>query len=300
MQDKILIGIGTYKRNEMLSFALENISKLIVPENCKIEVVVSDNNLNKEAFSVFNHALSYFPFTLHYSHTPEKSIAAVRNAVLKKALEIDAQYVAFLDDDEYPKPDWILELYKTLTVYSADASTSAPVPIEDGKEQLLPYNVRRRKTGDIRKLCITNSVLFKIEIVKDSNIWFDTSYGLMTGEDIDFFTRAKMAGYKFVWCEKTLIYEHVQKNRESLSWKIDRAFNNGYLTIFIAKKYKANIKSKYFKTVIDICIFSFIYIISFIFPKKYNEKCLIKLFNCFGKLNSFYTEGAYTHYKRND
>ena len=102
MDKIILIGIGTYNRNELLDNCLKNIAKLIVPKDCQIRVVISDNNPDKRAYQIYEKFCGNYPFEIYYEHESQKSIAAVRNVVLKKAVEIKAEYVAFLDDDEYP------------------------------------------------------------------------------------------------------------------------------------------------------------------------------------------------------
>ena len=178
--------------------------------------------------------------------------------------------------------------------YNADGATSAPV-IEGEK---LPKNVRKRKNGSIRKVCQTNSVIFKIEIIKNSNIWFDNSFQLMTGEDIDFFYRASSNGYKFVWCNKILLYETISDERKTLEWKIDRAINNGYLKIFNEKKYGKNITKKYYKILIDLIFFSFITILISPINLTYKNKCILKLMDCFGKIQSIFSNKTYVHYKR--
>ena len=138
MTTLILIGICTYNRNELLENALKHINNLNVPEQCEINVAIADNNPNKDA--------------------------------LEKGLNINADYIAFIDDDEYPSPDWISSLYTVMVEYKADGATSYPVQIIDGKEQPIPYNIKNRKRGSVRKICITNSVLFSSNVIKKSNI----------------------------------------------------------------------------------------------------------------------------------
>ena len=53
MSKIILIGIGTYNRNDLLDNCLQNIAKLIIPKDCEIRVVISDNNPDKSAFCVY-------------------------------------------------------------------------------------------------------------------------------------------------------------------------------------------------------------------------------------------------------
>ena len=71
MDKIILIGVGTYNRNELLANCLEHIAKQSVPENCEIRVIVADNNPDKKAFEVYEkfimQNLCFSVFT--YKHT---------------------------------------------------------------------------------------------------------------------------------------------------------------------------------------------------------------------------------------
>lgn len=296
MKKLILIGICTYKRNELLLRALSYISKLITPVNCKIEIVISDNNPDKSAKNIYKE-LKNFPFKIHYIHEPNTGIANARNAVLKKALQLNVDYIAFLDDDEYPTVDWITELYNVMVENDANISTSAPVRIINGKEQPLPLKIKSRKNGETRYSCATSSVLFTIDIVKKSEIWFDTAFGSMTGEDIDFFSRAANKGYKIVWCAKKLIYDELPAIRQTLEWKLDRAFNNGYLKIFLRKKNgKTNFNKDLNKSIFELLIFASLYFL-FGCNKKIKEHLLIKIATCSGKFKSIFSDKPYSHYK---
>lgn len=298
MTSLILIGICTYNRNELLEKALKHIDNLRIPEQCELRVVISDNNPNKDAYSVYEK-FKDFSFELYYVHEPVAGIAYARNAILQKGVEINADYIAFIDDDEFPTPDWIADLYEVMVESKADGSTSYPIQLIGDEEQPIPNHIKKRKRGSTRKICITNSVLFSADIVKKSNIWFDTSFGLMTGEDVDFFNRASGQGYKFVWDDKSLLYDIIPPNRLTMEFKLDRAFNNGYLKVFLARKEgKANFGKLLRKAIFDLALFSILYFIT-LFNKKLNELCLLKLMDCTGKIKSVYTEKPYTHYKRN-
>ncbi len=298
MDKIILIGVGTYNRNELLANCLEHIAKQSVPENCEIRVIVADNNPDKKAFEVYEKFVESYPFKIYYEHESKKSIGAVRNVVLKKSVEICADYVAFLDDDEYPTSEWIIELYKTMISIGADGATSAPIPIVGGEKSAIANHYKKRKQGSIRKVFCTNSVIFSTKLMTESDIWFDENFGMMTGEDIDFSSRASVKGYKFAWCNKELLYDIIPANRETIEWKMDRSVNNGYLKIFLAKKNgKRDFNKVLFKTIFDLMIFSFVALLIF-WNENLRNKCLYKFMDCFGKLKSIYSKKTYEHYKR--
>jgi GT2 family glycosyltransferase len=294
----ILVGIGTYNRNDLLDNCLQNIAKLIVPNDCEVRVIISDNNPDKSAFCVYEKFCSEFPFLVYYEHEAKKSIGAVRNVVLKKALEINADYVAFLDDDEFPTPEWLNELYKTMLLAQADGATSYPTQLIGGVKQAIPSNYKRRKQGSIRKIFCTNSVIFSTKIVSEAGLWFDENFGLMTGEDVDFSSRASAKGYRFAWCDKELLYDIIPAVRKTMEWKMDRAVNNGYLKIFLARKNgDKDFEKTLYKVIFDQLLFSFLGLLIF-WNEDLKNKCILKYMDCFGKLKSIYSTKTYEHYKR--
>ena len=121
----------------------------------------------------------------------------------------------------------------------------------------------------------------------------------MTGEDVDFFSRASRQGYKFVWDNNLLLHDIIPHNRRTMDFKLDRAFNNGYLKVFLGKKNgNTNLNKTLKKAIRDLLIFSMLYFIT-LFNKNINELCLLKLMDCTGKIKSIFTSKPYTHYKRN-
>ena len=295
---KILVGVGTYNRNELLKKCLLSLGKLTVPTDCIIEIAISDNNPNKEAFSVYEECSKNISFKIHYEHEPEKSIAAVRNKVLDVALRENAAYIAFLDDDEYVDKEWIKELYNCLLENNADASTSYPQRICNGELQDIPLNITKRKYGSTRNVCATSSVLFSSKLIKECELRFDTNFGLMTGEDIDFFGRATKLGCKIVWCDKIVVFAELPEERKTLRWKMDRAFNNGYLKIFLNKKNNSPLTKKYYKMLFDLSIFALLTLLVSPVSQALKEKCILKFMDCFGKLKTIYNDTIYEHYKR--
>jgi len=108
----------------------------------------------------------------------------------------------------------------------------------------------KRPDGHICMTSSTNNVLFKAEILDKMDYWFDENYGMMSGEDIDFFERVYRLGYKIIWVKNAFVNELVNPNRCNLKYIWNRHFNNGYLRIFNKKKYHRLQLRHYFETVL--------------------------------------------------
>lgn len=99
-----------------------------------------------------------------------------------------------------------------------------------------------------------------------------------------------------MWCDKLLLFDTVAENRKSFDWELDRAFNNGYLKIFSARKAGQDIERKLYKTIFDLFVFSGVALFSFLILSRYKCKLLLKFMDCLGKIRSIYSAKAYTHY----
>ena len=73
-------------------------------------VVIADNDEKKSAEPVADAARSGLGLVIKYCMEPRQNIALARNKVVENA---DGDYLAFIDDDEFPCRNWLLTLFKT-------------------------------------------------------------------------------------------------------------------------------------------------------------------------------------------
>lgn len=123
----IALCIPTFRRPELLQKCLMSLSKLQTPEGTSIEVFVADNDSEKSAEKVCLSTINGFSFPLHYLVESDRGLSTVRNRLLKEALKCNADYIAFIDDDEEACPDWLKRLHSSLIQFSADVATG---PVE--------------------------------------------------------------------------------------------------------------------------------------------------------------------------
>ncbi|PSL18302.1 glycosyl transferase family 2 [Shimia abyssi] len=64
--------------------------------------------------------------TIHYSVFPEPSLSPVRNQVMKSAINLNTKYIACIDDDEWPSPQWLPKLLRAARDTNAEF-VSGPV-----------------------------------------------------------------------------------------------------------------------------------------------------------------------------
>ena len=306
--EKIIIGICTHNRNRTLDICLEKINTMCLPANATLELVVIDNYGNANAQSVIDKFQNN-KYKINYFATKTNSIAESRNYCLEKCLEANPDYIAFIDDDEYPNNNWLNTFYNYINETDADILTGPVISKfvdNDLNEIEIPKHLRKnflfnlhkkRETGDICTTCATNNVFINAKILKETPVFFDENFNKMSGEDLDFFTRLAQKGHKILWCKEASVNEFVPPNRCTLKYILKRNFNNGYLRIFMKKKYKnINIKN-HINTLINILIFTLTLPFSILLGKtQFINNLGLCAFNI-GALRSSFTDKTYNFYK---
>ena len=118
---KILIGLCTFKRPKMLQKCLEAITQLENADSHQIDCCVVNNDIE----SVCPMLIERFtqgpsPIHFHFCNCVERGIPQARNMILEHASEKNYDFCLFLDDDEYPDPEWINKLLAKQSVLDAD------------------------------------------------------------------------------------------------------------------------------------------------------------------------------------
>ncbi|SNS59325.1 succinoglycan biosynthesis protein ExoM [Ekhidna lutea] len=235
-QELIVIGIGTYKRPKMLEKALESLQKLIIPDSTTTQLVIVDNEENSASRDIL---LKFdFPFKVHYECEPKRGIVHVRNNILTTALELGAQYLAFLDDDEVVKEDWILQLYEAMKTHKADAVEgfviySLPEKAPDWLFKKDFYGKRQRKTGTRLFSARTCNVMISMQFVIKHRLFFDERLNETGSSDTYFFRQLVSKGGKLIWCNEAVSYETILQTRANKEWILRRSYKSGFNTVLI-------------------------------------------------------------------
>jgi glycosyltransferase involved in cell wall biosynthesis len=169
--------------------------------------------------------------TEYYSE-PEKNISLARNKAVQNA---KGNYVAFIDDDEYPVQSWLLNLYETLHKYQASGVLG---PVKPHFEINPPPWIIKGKlcerdsfdTGIVLRNHIhtrTGNVLLTKQILNEEKTPFDPEYGKTGGEDVDFFKRMIKRRHVFVWYDEASVYESLPPKRLKRTDFLKRALMRG-------------------------------------------------------------------------
>jgi len=208
--------------------------------------VVADNDAVSHAgYDLCREISGHYRWPLDPIVAENRGIAQVRNALVARALGYpDAAFVAMLDDDEWPSPQWLDELLAVQRQTKADVvegsilferADGSPV-LETGFDGV---SSMRRPTGPTPMLEGAGNLLITRNCLESlAAPWFDPAFALTGGEDRDFFERVKAAGGHFAWADAGLAFTSVPVLRQSLAWVFKRAYGIGNSEMRIFLKYR--------------------------------------------------------------
>lgn len=193
-----------------------------------IRVIVSDNDSVPSAQPMIELIGRTFPFPITYVHAPAANISVARNACLDAA---DAEFIAFVDDDEVVSRPWLRELLRQAKANDADVVLG---PVKAVYDRNAP---RWMSAGDfhstapvvvggaIRTGYTCNALLRWSGQVREQR--FDLELGRSGGEDTAFFYHLHDLGARIVEAPQATVYEPVPPSRARFRWLMQRRLRSG-------------------------------------------------------------------------
>jgi predicted glycoside hydrolase/deacetylase ChbG (UPF0249 family)/glycosyltransferase involved in cell wall biosynthesis len=225
----IAVCICTYKRPAELRRLLRDLDGQKTDGLFTYSVVVADNDAARSGEAAVEEMRRTMRVAVQYCAEPEKGIARARNRVIANA---DGDYFALIDDDEFPEPDWLLNLLETCREYGVDG-VLGPVKryLDDGAPQWLKrsslYDRAVRPTGiEVEwRGARTGNALLKREVFAGDGPPFNVEFA--AGEDQDFFRRKIEEGRRFVWSSDAVVWEELPPARWKRTYFLRKAMLHG-------------------------------------------------------------------------
>lgn len=226
----ILIGVCTYNRPNMLRKCLNSIKTQEIPKGAEIIIYVADNNSEpllhiKDVVDECLQGLKY-----KYLLVEKRGISFARNAILDCAVESKADFIAFIDDDQYADLSWINNLYKKITEAKVEAVQGKVIYVLP--EETPDFIQKEWQVGysedTLLKHLGTGNVIFASKLVNDWGLRFRNELALTGGEDLDFFLRSQHNGGKHIYTAYAVVFETVPDERATVKWQLKRKMQDGY------------------------------------------------------------------------
>lgn len=229
----ISVCVCTFRRKDFLKRLLTELDSQDTNGQFTYSVVVADNDHLQSAKPVTVEFSAASTIPAKYCVEPRQNIALARNKAIENA---SGDFVAFIDDDEFPTKRWLLTLFEACSKYGAAGVLGPVKPYFDEKPPKWVvkgkfYDRATYPTGfviDWRK-GRTGNALLKRSIFSEETQPFRPDF--LSGEDQDFFRRMIEQGHVFVWCNEAVAYEIVPPKRWKRTFMLRRALLRGAVSL---------------------------------------------------------------------
>jgi succinoglycan biosynthesis protein ExoM len=276
------VCICTYRRPRLLQRLLEALRDLETGGLFTYSIVIADNDRLESSRALASAFAAGCRIPISYCVEPRQNIALARNKAVEHAT---GDFVAFIDDDEFPTSRWLLNLFETCLRYEADGALGPVKPhfdetpprwVVDGGFYARPtyptgfvIDWRKGRTGNLlidRRVFAGDAQPFRPEF--------------LTGEDQDFFRRMIARGHVFVWCDEAVAYEVVPPVRWGRAFMLRRALLRGRISLLHPTAGLPAIV----KSIVAVPAYAVVLPFALLTGQSRFMVCLVKLFDHAGRL----------------
>lgn len=234
----VVVAVLTYGRAKTLGHLLVEFARIAPPPATRVTLLVIDNHEKGCARAVFdNHAPSLQD--ARYVQEKRRGIPVARNRAITEAIEMGADALCFIDDDEFPDPDWLHHLvgcWKSSGAHlvGGPVRVAPPEPALGAWRGFLTrslasravrkYDATARAAANGKRFTVvTNNWLCDLDWLVRKGVRFDEQMLVSGGSDTVFHRAAKAAGCTTAWCPEAVVYEIMPADRLTLGYQFRRA-----------------------------------------------------------------------------
>ena len=245
---RVAVCICTCDRAALLARVLDVLAEIelhgLSPSD--LLLVVVDNLGDGRARTVCAARASRLPMEIRFLEEPRPGISFARNRVTAEARAWGADLVAFLDDDDVPRPDWLWRLIAKQQETGADlvfgfwclpSDLNLPSWLRNTRYFRPPARDDRNRFGlpawaGTYNVLMTRRVLDALAPVEGP---FREEFAFCGGEDSDLFIRARDAGFAHACAHDSVVVRAWEPHRLTLGGVLRRGFLRGGSRVHIAK-----------------------------------------------------------------
>ena len=204
---RIAVVIPTRDRAGRVVRLLKSLASQTMQEPFEV-VVVDDGSIDETAdrLKALAEELS-FPLQI-LSSSPPTGPAGARNRGWRS---VDAPYIAFIDDDCVPEPDWLGALLSGLE--RADVVEGRTKPPADQLANIGPFSNYIDSDSGPSQAYLSCNIAYRRPVLVQLGGFDAARYGWPNGEDTDLGLRARKAGYSTLVQRDALVWHDVGPSR---------------------------------------------------------------------------------------
>jgi succinoglycan biosynthesis protein ExoM len=224
----VQVCIVTFKRPNVLVTALQSVrdQQFVTQPRPQVTVLVVDNDEHQSGCDAFEKVFGCGNPVARYVVATPQGVVRARNRALDEST--DADFVAFLDDDEFASPRWLEGLLLAQRQFDADVVTGPVIPVFENAPRWVVrggfFNCESHRTGAEVKFVASSNTLLRSSIAR--RFRFDLRFDRSLSEDTDFFMRVKKGGARIIWANEAEVYETVPQQRTTRKWLLRRAYSD--------------------------------------------------------------------------
>jgi GT2 family glycosyltransferase len=205
-----------------------------------LRILIVDNGRSRAAVPVVEAYRASGRFPVTYAREETRGLAAVRNRSLTAAAAVDADWIALIDDDEFPDRDWLRTLMETALRTGVAACVGPVVPFFDRVPPAWAvaggFFAKRLLVRDgLVTDGYTANALLDLRVVRALGLSFDMRFNTMGGEDTYFFRALLLAGHRIAWAEGAVVYDSIPAHRMRVGWLLARWYRSGSVEAYLGR-----------------------------------------------------------------
>jgi len=226
-KDKLVcVTVCTLERPQMLEKCLNSIARQTMPNGWRFCLVVVENSSNDTSEKISQRVTSQTGVDLTYVNEPNRGIPQARNRAMSQALKLNADWIAFIDDDETAEPGWLKAYCKAAEQYDAQI-LRGPVNLAYPPETPDWYPKITKtveETGSSEVMFSTSNLMISQHLISPHgyDLKFNEEMRFTGGSDWEFCKRAVKCGAKAITVSNAIVTDEVVNNRITLKWLLKR------------------------------------------------------------------------------
>lgn len=237
---RIAVCICTCDRASLLARTLQALERTDLSglDPAGVTLVVVDNRPTGAVRRLCGQAAARLPMAVRYVEETRRGIPFARNRAVHAALDLDADLLAFIDDDDLPRPDWLGQLVRRQRETGADlvfGTWRLPDVLDVPRwlarvDFFAPMQLDKLNRYGLPSWAGTYNVLLTrslVETLQRGGGVFRQEFTLSGGEDTDCFIRAEQAGCRYATAPDSVIVRSWEPGRLTLRGLMRRGFMLG-------------------------------------------------------------------------